>query len=61
MPHYAPLCIHWFRLACGLIGARVSGEAGGEGGVASGGMGGWADNIAGAMGFREEEARGFFL
>jgi hypothetical protein len=61
MLHYAPLCIHWFRLACELIGARVNGGAGWEGGVASGFMGGLAGNIAGALGFRGEEARGFFL
>ena len=51
MPHYAPLCIHWLRLACGLIGAWVSVEAGG--GTCRGGL---AANFAGAMGFRGEEA-----
>ena len=53
--------IHWFRLAGGLIGARVSVEAGGEGGVAGDFRGGWADIFAVAMGLRGEEARGFFL
>lgn len=51
MPHYAPLCIHWLRLACGLIGAWVSVEAGG--GTCRGGL---AANFAGAMWLRGEEA-----
>jgi hypothetical protein len=50
---------HCFRLAWGLVGARDSEVAWGEGGAAGDFGGGWADTIAGAIGFRGEEARGF--
>jgi hypothetical protein len=52
---------HCFRLACGLVGARVGGDAGGGGAALGCGCGCMADIIAGAMGWWGEEANGFFF